>query len=92
MYKRQTYNRAAAETWNDEYAIFIPGESLSGTRAETDAAGVFAPAETDVTAGAAGALTWALGGGEAVLTPGAGCTLKEAELREFCALRLVEIK
>ena len=87
-----TYNRAAAETWNDEYAIFLPGDSLSGTRAETDAAGVFAPAETDVTAGAAGALIWALGGGEAVLTPGAGCTLKEAELREFCALRLVEIK
>jgi hypothetical protein len=33
-----------------------------------------------------------LGGGEAALTPRAGCTLKEAELREFCALRLVEIK
>ena len=87
-----TYNRAAAETWNDEYSIFIPAESLSGTRAETDAAGVFIPAETDVAVDAAGALTWALGSGKAVLTPCAGCTLSEAELRALCALRLVEIE
>ncbi len=87
-----TYNRAAADTHDDEYSIFIPAASLSGMAAEVDTDGVFAPAEHDVTAGAAGALTWALGGGEAALTPRAGCTLKEAELREFCALRLVEIK
>ena len=87
-----TYNRAAADTYDDEYSIFIPAASLSGMAAEVDTDGVFAPAEHDVTAGAAGALTWALGGDEAALTPRAGCTLKEAELREFCALRLVEIK
>ena len=53
---------------------------------------MFTPAETDVAVDAAGALTWALGSGKAVLAPCAGCTLSEAELRAFCALRLVEIE
>ncbi|GEM_PF-760942 len=86
-----TYNRAAAETYDDEYAVFVSAASLSGARAEADAEGIYAPAESDITVDAAGALTWALGGGEAALTPCAGCTLAEEELRALCALRLIEI-
>lgn len=86
-----TYNRAAAETYDDEYAVFVSAASLSGARAEADAEGIYAPAESDITVDAAGALTWALGGGKAALTPCAGCTLAEEELLALCALRLVEI-
>ena len=74
------------------YALILPAVSLSGARAETDADGIYAPADALVSASAEGSLTWVLGGGEAKLEPYAGCTLSEAELRALCPLRLMEIE
>ena len=87
-----TYNRAAAEASDDAYALILPAVSLYGARAETDADGVYAPADALVSASAEGSLTWILGGGEAKLEPYAGCTLSEVELRALCPLRLMEIE
>lgn len=87
-----TYNRAAAEASDDAYALILPAVSLYGARAETDADGVYAPADALVSASAEGSLTWILGGGEVKLEPYAGCTLSEAELRALCPLRLMEIE
>ena len=87
-----TYNRAAAEASDDAYALILPAVSLYGARAETDADGVYAPADALVSASAEGSLTWILGGGEVKLEPYAGCTLSEVELRALCPLRLMEIE
>ncbi len=87
-----TYNRVAAEASDDAYALILPAVSLYGARAETDADGVYAPADALVSASAEGSLTWILGGGEVKLEPYAGCTLSEAELRALCPLRLMEIE
>ena len=72
--------------------LILPAVSLSGARAETDADGIYAPADALVSASAEGSLTWVLGGGEAKLEPYAGCPLSEAELRALCPLRLMEIE
>ncbi len=84
------YNKAAAKVHDDEYTLFIPAASLSGTLPPLDGAGMYVPAEEAIST-ESGFLAWPLGDGSATLTPAAGCSLSLEELKAYCALRLTEL-